>query len=246
MSRDVSSHLQFAQLSSVGRIRSGNEDTVGHCAGSGIFLVCDGMGGAAAGEVASRTAVDAVLEALSGAAASATPRERVSEAIARANHLVHSRAAREPGLAGMGTTLVLLQLISEAHALIAHVGDSRCYLFRDRRLARRTADHSLVDEQMRLGQLTPEEAEQSPFRNVITRAIGTQSLVVPEISEVAVETGDLFLLCSDGLTRELSDSWMESILAETPDLEAACQRLVDDAEEAGGHDNITCLLVRIS
>jgi protein phosphatase len=262
MSEKTELRFRVAARSSVGRVRSGNEDALGHSDEAGVFVVCDGMGGAAGGEVASRTSVDAILKALGTAGPVSSLRARVGEAIAEANRLVFHRASRSPGLAGMGTTLVLLQLIPEGpaaeeipakpfgHALIAHVGDSRCYLFRNGHLIRQTADHSLVDEQVRLGQLTPRQAEQSPFRNIITRAIGTQAAVAPEITEIPLEAGDLFLLCSDGLTRELSDARIESILTESiltkaSNVEATCRNLIDRANEAGGHDNITCLLVQI-
>lgn len=244
MSQKLSSQIQAAALSSVGRVRSGNEDSFGQCAEAGVFVVCDGMGGAAAGEVASRLAVDTVLDFACRTTQTAGLPERLSEAIAEANQQVHRRAAADSALTGMGTTLVLLQLTPE-RAWLAHVGDSRIYLFRDHLLARCTNDHSLVDEQVRMGQLTPQEAEQSPFRNIITRAIGTQPSVVPEINEIVVESGDVFLLCSDGLTRELSDEQIEEILRTTSDLDAACQRLIEGANEAGGHDNVTCLLARV-
>jgi PPM family protein phosphatase len=243
MSQELSSQIQSAALSSVGRVRSGNEDSFGQCAEAGVFVVCDGMGGAAAGEVASRLTVDTVLDVVCRTGRAAGVRERLSEAIAEANQLVHRRAAADLALSGMGTTLVLLQLTPE-RAWLAHVGDSRIYLFRRDVLSRCTNDHSLVDEQVRMGQLTPQEAEQSPFRNIITRAIGTQPSVVPEISEMVVESGDVFLLCSDGLIRELSDERIEEILKTTSDLDAACRQLIDAANEAGGHDNVTCLLAR--
>ncbi|MBV8631407.1 MAG: serine/threonine-protein phosphatase, partial [Silvibacterium sp.] len=130
------------------------------------------------------------------------------------------------------------------HALIGHVGDSRCYLFRKRRLIRKTLDHSLVDEQVRLGQLTQDEADHSPLRNVITRAIGTQVSVSADIAELDLKPGDMLLLCSDGLTRELPDERIASLLSQDGGPEELCSRLVDAAKAAGGHDNITAVLVR--
>jgi protein phosphatase len=125
-----------------------------------------------------------------------------------------------------------------------NVGDSRGYRLRNSRLEQITIDHSLVEEQIRLGQMNRLEALRSPLKNVITRALGTQNLVAPDVFELEAEPGDLFLLCSDGLTRELSDSLIESILQLDVPLDDLCSRLVSAANEAGGHDNITCLLVR--
>ncbi|MBT9332828.1 Stp1/IreP family PP2C-type Ser/Thr phosphatase [Acidipila sp. 4G-K13] len=244
MSQPFSTQIQSAALSSVGRIRTGNEDSFGECAEAGVFVVCDGMGGAAAGEIASRMTVDSVIGTLCRGEEAGSVPERLAEAVEEANALVHQRGAADRSLSGMGTTLVVLQLVP-GHAYVAHVGDSRIYLFRSRTLVRCTQDHSLVDEQVRMGHLTPQEAEQSPYRNIITRAIGTQPSVAPDISEAVTEAGDVFLLCSDGLIREVSDPAIESVLRETPDLDAACRRLIDAANEAGGHDNITCLLVRV-
>ena len=156
---------------------------------------------------------------------------------------VHARAETDATLRGMGTTLVALAIGGD-HALIGHVGDSRCYLFRSGRLSRKTLDHSLVDEQVRLGQLTQDEADHSPLRNVITRAIGTQVSVSADIGELDLRPGDILLLCSDGLTRELSDDRIAAILAEDGELDAVCSRLVQTAKAAGGHDNITAVLVR--
>jgi len=131
-------------------------------------------------------------------------------------------------------------------ALIGNVGDSRCYLFRRGKLTRQTLDHSLVDEQVRLGQLTQDEADHSPLRNVITRAIGTQVSVSPDISELALKSGDVVLLCSDGLTKEVSDEDIASVLGHAGDLDALCARLIGTAKAAGGHDNVTAILVRIT
>jgi len=236
-----------AALTSTGRVRSSNEDAFGYEAELGIYVVCDGMGGAAGGEVASRMAVDTVLRRMA-AEDVASRRERLHEAIAEANQVVQERSEREPGLYGMGTTLVALLLGADPvadPALIAHAGDSRCYLFRKGELTRCTHDHSLVDEQMRLGTMTPEEAERSPFRSVITRAIGTQKSVTEDMIDVEVKEGDVFLLCSDGLTREVKESQITEILAAGKDLDVTAQSLIDAANEAGGRDNVTSLLVRV-
>jgi len=237
-----------AARTSVGRVRSSNEDAFGYQPEHGIYVVCDGMGGAAGGEVASRMAVDAVLERMRAAGAG-SPREQLHEAIADANRAVLERAEREPGLNGMGTTLVALLLGAEAGsapALVAHAGDSRCYRLRAGKLQRITQDHSLVDEQMRLGTMTAEEAERSPFRSVITRAIGTQASVTEDMIEMEVENGDVFLLCTDGLTREVDDPSIARILGIGSDVERAAQALVDAAVEAGGRDNVTAVVVEVS
>jgi serine/threonine protein phosphatase PrpC len=136
--------------------------------------------------------------------------------------------------------------VEERRVWVLNVGDSRCYRLRNRRLEQITLDHSLVEEQVRLGRMTRSEALRSPLRNVITRALGTQSRVTPDIFELEAEPGDLFLLCSDGLTRELTDSVIESLLGIDLPLDVLCARLVDAAKKAGGHDNITCILVRAS
>jgi protein phosphatase len=164
-------------------------------------------------------------------------------AVADANSLVFSQAASDSRLHGMGTTLVAL-LTRGKSVWIAHVGDSRCYRLRGGALEQLTRDHSLVDEQVKLGQLTREEADRSPLRNVITRAVGSQRSVNAEIAESEAEPGDLFLLCSDGLTRELTDARIELLLKEPGDLDAICRHLVDSANDAGGRDNVTCILVR--
>jgi protein phosphatase len=201
------------------------------------------MGGAAAGEVASALAADVVVRLLSGRADAAPLEDVVEEAVRAANQTIHSRAQRDPQLRGMGTTLV--GLVTEGpRVLVFNVGDSRCYRMRNSTLIQISQDHSLVEEQVRMGRITHAEALRSPLRNVITRALGTESSVEPDLFELEAEVGDLFLLCSDGLTGELPDPLIESMLAADLSLNELCTRLVDAANRAGGHDNITCLLVR--
>jgi serine/threonine protein phosphatase PrpC len=237
-----------AARTSMGRVRSSNEDAFGLQPEHGIYVVCDGMGGAAGGEVASHMAVDLVLQRMSEQGGDFSGRERLHEAITEANRVVLERSEREPGLYGMGTTLVALLLepgVAPGVALVAHAGDSRCYLLRAGTLVRVTQDHSLVDEQMRLGAMTAEEAERSPFRSVITRAVGTQKSVTEDVVQIVPEKGDLFLLCTDGLTREVSEDEIARVLGAESDPERAAQTLVDLANEAGGRDNVTCLVVGI-
>jgi serine/threonine protein phosphatase PrpC len=236
-------NLEAAGRTDVGQVRTTNEDAFGCCVEAGVFALCDGMGGAAAGEVASRIAVDTLINQLCVAESQENRRKVLEEAIATANRLVHARAEKEAALHGMGTTLVAVAIGGD-RALIGHVGDSRCYLFRRGHLRRLTHDHSLVDEQVRLGQLTQDEAERSPLRNVITRAIGTQTSVSADIAELPLQPDDLLLLCSDGLTKELSDKLIGAMLNETGDLEQICGRLIEAAKAAGGHDNVTCVLVK--
>jgi protein phosphatase len=245
-----------AARTSKGRVRTGNEDAFGMRPEHGIYVVCDGMGGAAGGEIASRMAVDAIMERMSADLSPNHSRNSGSDeeaeggrdclhaAIAEANRIVLERAEREPNLYGMGTTLVAL-LLENSHALVAHAGDSRCYLLRAGKLERVTQDHSLVDEQMRLGAMTAEEAERSPLRSVITRAIGTQPSITEDVAVIEPQPGDVFLLCSDGLTREVAEDGIARILGAGNDLDRAAQALVDAANEAGGRDNVTALVVRI-
>jgi serine/threonine protein phosphatase PrpC len=236
--------FEAAGVTDQGRTRKSNEDAFGlnlsKSDAACNFVVCDGMGGAAAGEVASRLAVDAMLRAMNAAEVT---RETFQRAVDAANESVHRSAEQHPSRAGMGTTLVAMAVRGN-HAWVAHVGDSRCYRLRGNRLEQLTHDHSLVDEQVRLGQLTPAQAETSPMRNVITRAVGTQDAVDADLIEFEVAPGDLYLLASDGLMREVDDEQIAHILRVAGDLKSTCEQLIGAANDAGGHDNITCVLAR--
>jgi len=232
-----------AAVSDRGRKRPSNEDSFGFSVERGVYVVCDGMGGAAAGEIASSLAVDEMLRLLSGRTGTAPLQQVIEQAICAANTAIFSRSQRNQRLSGMGTTLVGL-LVEERHVWVLNVGDSRCYRLRSGHLEQVTQDHSLVEEQVQMGRMTRSEALRSPLRNVITRALGTQPQVTPDIFELEAEPGDLFLLCSDGLTRELHDSLIQSLLSVDSPLGDLCARLVNAAKKAGGHDNITCLLMR--
>lgn len=244
--------LEAAGCTDTGTFRTNNEDAFWCCLEQGVFVVCDGMGGAAGGEIASRMAAECVSKALCGqrdeGPASDDVRESAMvEAVADANRKIFERSQRDISYLGMGTTLVMAHVVAGT-AHVAHVGDSRCYLWRDGRLELLTQDHSLVSEQVRLGRLSPEEAENSPYRNVITRALGTQSSVMTEYQRIEIKTGDVLLLCSDGLTRELSDGEIAGVVAQAAageGLDVVCQTLVDRANAAGGRDNITCVLVKV-
>jgi protein phosphatase len=235
-------HYTAAAVTDRGRKRPSNEDAFGFSVEHGVYVVCDGMGGAAAGEIASSLAVDEMMRLLTERDAQNSLPVDAEHAVNAANQAIFSRAQRSNKLNGMGTTLVSL-IAEERRAWILNVGDSRGYRLRDSRLEQITLDHSLVEEQVRLGRMDRQEALRSPLRNVITRALGTQSCVTPDIFELETEPGDLFLLCSDGLTRELADPLIESLLRVGAPLNELCARLVAAANQAGGHDNITCLLV---
>ena len=235
-----------AAVTDRGRKRPSNEDAFGFSIEAGVFVVCDGMGGAAAGEVASSLAVDEVLRLLKIRSKDEPESDlpgAAESAVTAANEAIFSRAQKNQRLNGMGTTLVAMAT-QQQHVWILNIGDSRCYLKRNGRLEQLTRDHSLVEEQVRLGRMTPREALHSPLKNVITRALGTQSQVTPDIFKLEAEAGDIFLLCSDGLTRELPDEVIGSLLDCDMALDAMAGQLVEAAKKAGGHDNITCLLVR--
>ena len=244
-------HYTAAALTDRGRKRTSNEDAFGYSVEHGVYIVCDGMGGAAAGEIASSLAIDEVLRLVSERreAESAPLPSIAEEAVHAANEAIYSRAQRNIRLSGMGTTLVgLLVPASEEDRQIwvLNIGDSRCYRLHNGRLQRCTEDHSLVEEQIRLGRMTRAEAARSPLRNVITRALGTQGSVTPDVIEIEAHSGDLFLLCSDGLTGEVPDEKIEALLNSDASLDEICARLIQAANKAGGHDNITCLLVRVN
>ena len=236
-------HYAAAAATDRGRKRESNEDAFGFSVEHGVFVVCDGMGGAAAGEIASSLAVDEVMRLLTNRDAARPLLEDAEAAVASANTAIFMRSQSNQNLNGMGTTLVSL-LAEDQRGWLINVGDSRGYRLRNSHLEQITLDHSLVEEQVRMGRMDPAEALRSPFKNVITRALGTQSSITPDIFELENEPGDLFMLCSDGLTRELADPTIEWILKLDLPLQELCTRLVEAANNSGGHDNITCLLVR--
>lgn len=247
-------HIESAFRSDIGRIRRQNEDAVGFDASLGMYVVCDGMGGAAAGDLASRMALDVFLTSLRQK--TLMPRsveEQMEDGILKSNAAVYQYAAEHPRLRGMGTTLIALHLPLhrkktdlEVPLVVAHVGDSRCYRLRDGRLQQMTVDHSLVAEQVRMGTMTQAEADVSPMRNVITRAIGTQMQIEPEVQTLTGKDGDLYLLCSDGLIHDLTEKDLQPVLNQRGvRLDALAQQLVSMANHAGGRDNTTVLLVRL-
>ena len=225
--------------SDTGRQRRANEDSL--LVRSPLFVVADGMGGAQAGEVASRVAVAEFRPGLSDAAHP----EQALEALAQdANARIHDLSHANAEHAGMGTTLTAIY-VGEQDIAIAHVGDSRAYCFRAGELIKLTDDHSLVDELMRQGRLTPEEAVEHPQRSVITRALGIEGRVEVDTRSFRGVTGDIYLLCSDGLTTMISEAQITEVLAANPRLQTAGEALIAAANDAGGRDNITVILVRI-
>jgi PPM family protein phosphatase len=222
-----------------GRQRRANEDSL--LARAPLFVVADGMGGAQAGEVASRIAVESFQGGLQQASA---PEAELAELTRQANSRIHELSHSHAEQAGMGTTLTAVY-VGEREVAIAHVGDSRAYRFRDGELVRLTDDHSLVDELLRQGRLTPQEAVEHPQRSVITRALGPEGAVEVDTRSCAARGGDVYLLCSDGLTTMLSEARLAELLAAHETLHDTGEALIAAANEAGGRDNITVVLLRL-
>jgi serine/threonine protein phosphatase PrpC len=230
-----------AALTDTGRKRRRNEDA--YIAAPPLFAVADGMGGAQAGEIASRLAAAAVRES---EPQQAQPEERVAALIREANRRVYEQAGESSAMHGMGTTITLA-LVVDGAVVIGHVGDSRAYRLRGRALEQLTEDHSLVAELVRSGRLSPEEAETHPQRSVITRALGTDPDVDADVFRVQARAGDLFLLCSDGLTTMVdADTILTTLERRRDDLELAARELVGEANRRGGEDNITVVLFEIA
>src|SRR5829696_6156010 len=229
-----------AYRTDTGRQRHANEDS--YFARAPLFAVADGMGGAQAGEVASRIAAGAFEH---GAAGEGPAEGRLEEIAQKANREIHQLAQKDSSRAGMGTTLTAALLRGDEVAL-SHVGDSRAYVLRDGQLKRLTKDHSLVEELRRQGRLTEEEAEEHPQRSIITRALGPEPEVNVDTMTFQAKAGDVFLLSSDGLTTMVSDEQIAAILAEAKSLRSAVSRLIDAANRGGGRDNITAVAFRIA
>ena len=242
-----------AALSDVGRSRLANEDFFGVDPQHRLYLVADGMGGHGNGEIASRLVVDAVRDFFDQLGAGGRRRGRSGDrpaemrrAIERANESVLGAVDRDRNLGGMGTTLVALRLAEDGRATLAHVGDSRAYRLREKRLKRLTSDHTWVNEQLNAGNLSEAQARDHPFKSVVTRALGGDRQVEVELRQFDVAPGDLYLLCSDGLTSMVPDELIGRRLAAGRPLRDTCRTLVDDANQRGGRDNITVLLVSVS
>ena len=224
--------------SDLGRQRQGNEDN--YYVRAPLFVVADGMGGAQAGEVASEMAV----RSFEGGLPDGDPRERLVETIEAANARIHERSRADSQRAGMGTTLTAAYVAEDA-VVVAHVGDSRCYLLRGGDLVRLTRDHSLVGELVARGKLTEEQAEAHPQRSVITRALGPEPSVQVDADVFPARAGDVFLVCSDGLTSMVPEAEVKRLLLSGGSLDRIGRSLIAAANEAGGRDNITVILFRL-
>lgn len=249
--------ITFGALTHKGMKRDHNEDSFLVYPEQGLFAVADGLGGHASGEIASKLACNEVRDFFerTGNDREATwpfklkhtlsyDENRISTAVQLANASVHERSRSDPRCHGMGTTVVALYFTPEGKAVVAHVGDSRAYRLRDGKLSRLTVDHSLVEEYVRMGKLSQKEAESFPQKNIILRALGQQKKVDVELSTDSPRPGDTYLLCSDGLSGMVDDANIQQFILDNPKPEDAVKVLIDAANAAGGHDNITCVLVR--
>lgn len=252
---DLSTSLEFAARTDTGRVRPHNEDAVLANPRLGLALLADGMGGYNAGEVTSAMAItllgDELAKALDGNRTEARPldgafwaRTMLEREIATANSAIYEEAQNQPQYAGMGTTLVAA-LFHDDRLTIAHVGDSRLYRLRDGDFQQLTRDHSLLQEQLDSGMISAEEARHSSHRNLLTRALGVDPAVEAEIQEHDVKRGDIYLMCSDGLYDMVEELDMVRILASEPaNLESCADQLIAMANDNGGHDNVSVILVR--
>ncbi len=239
-------HIEFSGRSDVGRMRSNNEDTFLVNSTMGYGLVADGMGGAAAGETASRIFAEtaAVVFDAQTTMSQQAALEWVQATFAQANDRILAHVAQCPEHEGMGCTAEVVAF-SPHGFVVGHMGDSRTYQYRDGRLIQLTKDHSLVQEQIDQGTLTPEQARSHRMRNVILRAVGVRPSPALDTISGAIEKDDLFLLCSDGLTDMVEDEQILTLLRGDGDLERKVDNLVDYANRAGGKDNITAVLAQI-
>lgn len=248
--------LEVAGKTDVGTKRSNNEDNFGFDTRYGIFVLCDGMGGQAAGERASKIAVDTLLEYFRQAPGAGNAQvigksfEGLSEhanslakAIQLANEAIHTEAAANELHKGMGSTIVAVLAHGNLFS-IAHVGDSRIYLLRDGTIQQLTNDHSLVMEQVRRGVMTAEEAEHSEIQNIIIRSLGVEESVEPDLADLEFLPEDILLMCSDGLSRFVNEDRILEIVTSADSLEQACEQLIEEGKTSGSDDNLTCLLLR--
>lgn len=240
---------QFHAKTDPGRCRENNEDSVAFDDQALVAVLADGMGGYNAGEIASGMATAFIKAELSrwlseaGANAQIRDIRRAMEiCVDNANIAIYNSANANPSFAGMGTTLVL-GVIKDGRLLVGHIGDSRCYRLRQGRMEQITKDHSLLQEQMDAGLITPEQAAGSPIKNLVTRALGVEQGVMLEVNEFSIEPGDVYLMCSDGLSDMVSDEVIVRIALEDLRLEPLAEHLILAANESGGRDNISVLLV---
>ncbi len=249
--------IRFAGATNIGRKREHNEDSIFLPTEMRLAIVADGMGGHSSGDVASRLAVDLVVEHFRDTNNQQvltwpykvdrdhrTHVNRMITAVMLANLEIWERSQREPRLKGMGTTCVAMYFLDDM-VIIGHVGDSRCYRMRNHELTQVTEDHSLLNDNIKMKRVTAEEAESWPQKNVIVRALGMKESVQVDILTEVPRVGDVYLLCSDGLTGMLTDAQVSHIIESERDLDRAVEKLIDAANEEGGHDNISAVMARI-
>jgi PPM family protein phosphatase len=254
---DLAQVLDMASCTDPGMVRSHNEDSIAADVANGLVVLADGMGGYNAGEVASGMATTVIITEMQQILASATPyqidprtnqeiaKRLVREQVLKANTSIYQAAQSQPQYAGMGTTLVVA-LFYDNRVLVAHLGDSRLYLQRQGKFRQLTRDHSLLQEQIDSGLITPEQAKHAQHKNLVTRALGIDPSVEPEIHEYPAKPGDLYLLCSDGLCDMVADDDIAMTLqALGGNLNMAAQHLVQMANDNGGRDNVSVILVRV-
>ncbi|MBI1823503.1 MAG: Stp1/IreP family PP2C-type Ser/Thr phosphatase [Nitrospirae bacterium] len=241
--------IKVSALSDIGKVRKGNEDSWGAFPDTSLYIVADGMGGHKAGDIASKLAVETIYQVL---------RERkqlqevqfeqishyLNESIQKANFKIFSEGKKNPGQSGMGTTVVATWIHAD-HASIAYVGDSRAYLFRKNNLRQVTSDHTLVNDYLAKGLLQESEIEHHPLRHVLSRAVGPQEQVEVDFLNLPLLQGDVLLLCTDGLSNMLTKDKIEEILNGPEDLESKNKRLIQQANDSGGSDNVTAMLIEV-
>jgi len=231
-----------------GQVRPGNEDALAVLGAEGIYVVADGMGGHAAGEVASGIAIEEIVAALRESSAGAARRDQVADALQRANQRILAEADREPERSGMGTTATLLWVDPGSdHYIIGHVGDSRAYRLRDHVLKLLTRDHTWVQLEVDSGRLSPDQARRHPYSSVLLQALGVEEAVTPDVFEDSAAPGDLFLLCSDGLTATMTDPQLKRILERLADASppVLVRELIREANQHGAPDNVTVIAIRV-
>jgi serine/threonine protein phosphatase PrpC len=248
--------IEVAGRSHVGMKRNHNEDAFLVLPDEQLFCVADGMGGHASGEIASRIAIEELADFYQRTSKDADltwpfkmdrgrnySENRLATGIKLANARIYEAASTDANYRGMGTTIVSLHFADES-VYVGHVGDSRAYCLRDGALRQMTEDHSLLNDYLKAKKLTAEEIDAFPHKNVIVRALGMKDTVLVDIERVEPRDGDLFLLCSDGLSGMVNDAGLLAALVGGEDLEATCAQLIEAANAAGGNDNVTCILAR--
>ena len=249
--------IEVSGQTHVGMKRNHNEDNLLLLPEERLFVVADGMGGHSSGEVASKIAVEEVAEFFRMTRQDLEitwpykmdkqknyDENRLATGVKLANMRIFEKASADTKYKGMGTTIVTVYFAKDSEVVVGHVGDSRVYFFRENTLRMITEDHSLLNDYLKAKKLTPEEIEAFPHKNVIVRALGMKDTVTVDINRVEPKDGDIFLLCSDGLSGMVPDKQIESILQSQPDLDKACAQLIDAANANGGNDNVTCVLAQ--